>query len=74
MIRTLNAAEATERLRAAGLKISPETIRNGIEQHRFPFGDLIRSNNGSPVCFIYEKHLEKWIKEREDESEPEDES
>ena len=30
MIEALTAAEATERLRAAGLRIFPETLRAGI--------------------------------------------
>lgn len=34
MIEALTAAEATERLRAEGLKISPETVRHGIQQGR----------------------------------------
>lgn len=35
MIEALTAAEATERLRAEGLRISPDTIRDGIQQGYF---------------------------------------
>lgn len=43
MIETLNAVEATEILRNVGLRISPETVRDGIQQGVFPFGDCVMS-------------------------------
>ena len=39
MIEALTAAEATEVLRNAGLRITPETIRDGIQKKVFPFGN-----------------------------------
>lgn len=63
-LRILNAAEATERLRAMGMRISPEILRDGIEQGRFGFGDVVRSKNDSPRCYIYEKKLMEWAEDR----------
>ena len=60
----LTAAEATERLRAMGMRISPEILREGIEQGRFAFGDVIRSKNDSPRCFVYEKKLLEWAADK----------
>lgn len=59
----INVTEATERLRAMGLKISPETVREGIEQKQFPFGVLIRKKSGSPVCYIFPKKLQEWARD-----------
>ena len=39
-IPTLTAEQAAERLRAEGVKISADTIRQGIQQGAFPFGVL----------------------------------
>ena len=60
----LTAAEATERLRGMGMRISPEILRDGIEQGRFSFGDVIRSKNDSPRCYVYERKLMEWAEER----------
>lgn len=57
----MNVVEATEQLRSMGMRISPETLRDGIEQNQFPFGNLIRRKSGSPVCFIYRKKFEEWV-------------
>ena len=65
MIEALTAAEATERLRAAGLRISPETLRNGILQGVFPFGDCVTDSGKVKLCYIYTNLMENWIKERE---------
>jgi hypothetical protein len=65
MIEVLTAAEATERLRAVGLKISPETLRDGIQQGVFPFGGCIMNGDKVKWCYIYVNLMENWIKERE---------
>ena len=65
MIKTLTAAEATERLRAAGLRISPETLRAGIQQGVFPFGNCVTGGDKIKWCYIYAKQMEDWIRERE---------
>lgn len=59
----LTAAEATERLRSMGMKISPEILREGIEQGAFPFGTVVRTKNDTPRCYIYEKRLMSWAEE-----------
>ena len=70
MIEALTAQEATERLRAAGLRISAETVRDGIQQGVFPFGDCVMSGDKLKWCYIYANKLEAWIKERELEPSP----
>ncbi len=66
MIEALTAAEATEILRNAGLRITPETIRDGIQKKVFPFGDCILAEDGKKVkwCYIYKALLDRWIAER----------
>lgn len=64
MINALTAAEATERLRAAGLRISPETLRSGIQQGVFPFGDCVADGSKVKWCYIYSNLMEEWIAER----------
>lgn len=65
MIDALTAQEATERLRAAGLRISPDTVRSGIQQGVFPFGDCVMGEGKPKWCYIYKNKLDKWIRERE---------
>lgn len=60
---TMTVEQATERLRAAGMKITADTVRRGMEQGRFPFGDYIKTDK-SCVCFVYPRLLERWISER----------
>ena len=48
-------------MRYAGIKMSPVTLRDGIEQGKFPFGFVIDS--GSRVFVISRYKLEKWIEE-----------
>lgn len=65
MIDAMTAAEATEYLRALGLKISAETIREGIQQKVFPFGDCVITTDGKVKwCYIYRAKLDEWISER----------
>lgn len=62
MIETLTLEAATERLRAEGLRISKDTLRDGIQQKVFPFGDYVeRTNSKAPWCYIYADELEDWI-------------
>ncbi|MFR4993977.1 MAG: hypothetical protein ACLTCV_04800 [Oscillospiraceae bacterium] len=58
---TLTAAEAVERLRAAGMKISSDTLREGLLQRVFPFGSAVRMKE--TICWIYPRDLEDWIEE-----------
>ena len=61
MIEVLNIEAANVVLRNHGVRISPETLRSGIEQKVFPFGDCIRTKNGNPVFLVYQKQLDDWI-------------
>lgn len=63
MIETVTTQEATEILRACGMRISLETIRLGIEQGAYPFGICIRTEK-SPVYQVFKKQLDQWIAER----------
>jgi hypothetical protein len=62
-LNIITAEEATERLRAMGMRISPETLRNGIEQGRFTFGDVVRSNRDNIRCYVYEKKMMEWARD-----------
>ena len=64
MIGTLTVAEATERLRAQGLHISAETLRRGLEQGVYPFGEHIQGRTGGNVYYIYERLFEDWVQAR----------
>lgn len=66
-IETMTPEEATKRMRAAGMKISPTVVRDGLKQKVFPFGDAIESDR-SFRFFVYTKLLEKWIAERAQDS------
>lgn len=63
MIENMNTAQATERLRSVGIKISPQLLRLGIQQKVFPFGDCVVTEKG-PRCYVYTKLLEDWIAKR----------
>lgn len=61
----ISVAETTEYLRSLGMKISPDTLRSGLDQKVFPFGDCVyRTDGGSPRCYIYRRLLDQWISER----------
>lgn len=63
-IKTLTPEEAVERLRERGMKISPETIRRGLEQGVFSFGDAIQTSDRSCRYLIYERLFTEWMAER----------
>lgn len=62
-IQTLTVEEATEKLRTMGVRISPDTLRRGLQQKVFPFGDCIISEK-APRFLIYGKLFQKWVAER----------
>lgn len=64
MIEVMTAIEATERLRAEGLRISPETVRSGIQQGVFPFGDCVMEDGKVKWCYIYRTKLDAWISDK----------
>ena len=64
-IPTLTAEPAAERLRPEGVKISADTIRQGIQQGAFPFGACVMDPKGRVrSCIIFDVQLEQWISER----------
>lgn len=65
-IETMNVAEATEWLRARGMRISPTMLVRGIRAHEFPFGSVIppEKDSESPRTFVYTVLLEDWAAER----------
>lgn len=71
--KNMNIAQATERLRQAGIRIAPETVRLGILQGALPIGICIEGEK-QPRCIVFERLLNEWldtisIKEDEDISE-----
>lgn len=65
MMDILTAAEAAEILRAEGMSISPETVREGILQKQFPWGSVILNDNGNiKRCYIYGTELDAWIESK----------
>lgn len=67
MITQLDAAAAVELMRERGMRINPETLRDGLMDRRFPFGDCFKTSNGHVRCIIYKSLLLRWLDEREDE-------
>lgn len=60
---TITPKQATERLRARGVKISPETICQGIEQGKFPFGISVLTKSGTPVYLISVRKFDSFVEE-----------
>lgn len=65
-IETMNAAEATEWLRARGMRISPQMLVRGIRGGAFPFGSVIppEKDGEAPRTYVYTVLLEEWAAER----------
>lgn len=62
-IPTMSPTEATEWLRARGMRISPETLKLGILEGQFPFGSCIMGGK-SPRVYVYTVKLKEWAEER----------
>ena len=58
--KTLTVNEAVERLREAGMSISLDTLRRGIEDRVFPFGIFVRTKE-STAYWVSPKKLDAWI-------------
>lgn len=63
-INAITPQEAAARMRCAGIRISPEIVRSGLEQRVFPFGDAVQTGEQKYRYLIYEGLLEKWIAAR----------
>ena len=68
-VKVLTIEEATEILRAAGLSISPDTLRRGIKQGVYLFGTCIEGAK-QRIFHVYEKLMEEWMKKRGEIDEP----
>ena len=66
MITQISAAEAVGLMRKRGLRINPETLREGMMDRRYPFGECFKTSNGSVRCLVYKSLLLQWLDERED--------
>lgn len=51
-IENMPMEEATQKLRAMGIKISPSMLREGIAQGHFPFGNYIKADK-SCACYVW---------------------
>lgn len=64
MIRTMTPAAAAQYLRERGMSTSADTLRAGIQQGVFPFGDCVALPSGGATYTIYQRLLDRWIEER----------
>lgn len=62
VMRTYTTEEAACVLRAYGLSIGTETLKAGIRQGSFPFGNYVEMDKG--VYFIYAAQFDRWIADR----------
>lgn len=62
-IEILTPRDTAEYLRNRGMSTSEDTIRKGLDQRVFPFGDVVQTGS-SPVYYIYRALLDKWAEER----------
>lgn len=62
-IENMTVEEATQKLRALGVKITATVLRDGIAQGRFPFGSYIKTEK-SCKCYVWTRLFEKWVNER----------
>lgn len=67
MIKTVTPARAAEILREHGMRTSAETLKYGLAQNKFPFGEAVVSPQGTYTFYIYERLFMQWIQEREEE-------
>lgn len=65
-IEIMTAEEATQKLRAMGMKISPSMLVRGIRSHEFPFGNCIPAEKSgeSPRTYVYTVLFEDWVAQR----------
>lgn len=61
-IETLNPRDTADYLRSIGMSTTDGTIRKGIEQGVFPFGDAVKTEKGY-TYYIYRGRLERWIED-----------
>lgn len=57
-------------LREHGMRTSAETLKYGLAQNKFPFGEAVVSPQGTYTFYIYERLFMQWIQEREEAQVP----
>lgn len=62
-IEVLTPEKTSDYLRSLGMHISAETVRLGLQQKAFPFGDAVEGGK-TPRFFVYKKLLDQWVAER----------
>lgn len=62
-IPTMTVEETTEKMRALGLKMSPDTLRRGIQHGTYPFGDWVPCEK-APKYTVYTVLFDQWVAER----------
>ena len=65
MVKTMTIDEAAKYLRENGFKISKETLSDGIQAEKLPFGVCIETGR-SRVFMIFKRLVDKWLEEREE--------
>lgn len=66
IVRTMTVQQAAKAMREAGISISDDRVRAGIEQGVYPWGDCVKMR--SPEYMVYCKLFDNWMKARaEDE-------
>lgn len=63
--KTMTIDEAAKYLRENGVKISKETLSDGIQAEKLPFGVCIETGR-SRVFMIFKRLVDKWLEEREE--------
>lgn len=65
VVKTMTLEEAAKYLRENGVKISKETLSDGIQAEKLPFGVCIETGR-SRVFMIFKRLVDKWLEEREE--------
>ena len=65
MVKTMTIEEAAKYLRENGVKISKETLSDGIQAEKLPFGVCIETGR-SRVFMIFKRLVDRWLEEREE--------
>ena len=69
MIKAIQVREAQKILEANGFKVTVARLEMGLRQRVYPFGDAVEMKGGSFVYAVYSVLLDRWIRERSEDSE-----
>ena len=65
MVITMTSEEAAKYLRDIGVIFSKETLSDGIQAEKLPFGLCVETGR-SRVFMIFKRLVDKWLEEREE--------